>query len=262
LRPGPSGSLGEIARRLGYDFEERAGEVRIPIPEYLRLSIPLREAEFRLIAQPVLDGWVRVAPPRAARLLQEGIRAVLARPIPLEEPVRAAIQAAEAAFLEDVARRAPTPTARTGAAGPLRPELFPPCIRHMRRILQDGENLSHAGRFALAAFLHRSGANTETIVDAYRGAPDFEESVTRYQVDHITQRNGGVGYEVPVCASIRSHGLCFRDGDPSAPNAPDREKDPLCQNPKLQHPMQYYRWRGGAPGEPGGAESAPPPSSA
>jgi DNA primase large subunit len=247
IRPGPAGDLSEVARRLGYEFEETPGAVRMPIPEYLKLSIALREAEFRLIAQPVRDGWVQVPPERATRLLQEGIRTVLARPVPLEEPVRAAIRAQEAAFLDDVGARAPTPTARTGTGGPMRTDLFPPCIRHMRRILQDGENLSHAGRFALAAFLHRVGADTETIVDTYRGAPDFEESVTRYQVDHITHHNGGLGYEVPVCASIRSHGLCFRDGDPGASAAADREKDPVCLRPALVHPIQYYRWRGGAP---------------
>jgi DNA primase large subunit len=264
IRPGPHGALAEVARRLGYNFEEVSGEVRLPILDYLRLSISLREAEFRLIAQPVRDGWVRVPPERATRLLQEGIRAALARPLPLEEPVRAAIRAQESGFLEEVALRAPNPTARPNAGGgPMRPDLFPPCIRHMRRVLQEGENLSHAGRFALAAFLHRAGADTETIVDAYRGAPDFEESVTRYQVDHITRRNGGIGYEVPVCASIRSHGLCFRDGDPGAPLPGDREKDPMCARPPLQHPMQYYRWRGGAPAEvPKDPDAGAPASSA
>jgi DNA primase large subunit len=68
-------------------------------------------------------------------------------------------------------------------------------------------------------------------------------------VDHITQRNGGEGYQVPVCASIRSHGLCFREGDPGSPSPGDRDRDLVCARPALQHPMQYYRWRGGAPVE-------------
>jgi DNA primase large subunit len=116
-------------------------------------------------------------------------------------------------------------------------------------MLESGENLSHAGRFALAAFLHRAGADFETIVDAYRGAPDFDESVTRYQVEHITQRDDGRGYEPPECETLRSHGLCFREGDASAPQPSDRARDPLCFEPFLRHPLQYYRIRGGAVAE-------------
>ena len=82
-------------------------------------------------------------------------------------------------------------------------------------------------------------------MDAYRGAPDFDESVTRYQVEHITKRNGGVGYEPPECDTLRSHGLCARDGDPDASLPADRGRDPICFEPTLRHPLQYYRRRGG-----------------
>jgi len=143
----------------------------------------------------------------------------------------------------------------------------------MRRTLERGENLSHAGRFCLAAFLHRTGATFETIVDAYRGAPDFDESVTRYQVEHITTRDGGRGYEPPECDTLRSHGLCARDGDPDGPSPADRERDPVCYEPTLRHPLQYYRRKGGvpvvvaedgattapAPGTPGAPGPAPSP---
>src|SRR5262249_27850923 len=156
--------------------------------------------------------------------------------------------AAEAEFLAEVARRAPAPMARASTTGgPVRPELFPPCIQHMRRMLQDGENLAHSGRFALAAFLHRVGADAETIVDAYRRAPDFDEGITRYRVEPITRRADARGYEPPVCATLRSHGLCFRDGDPGGHTAESRAKDSRCFEASLLRPMQYYRRRGGQP---------------
>ncbi|HEY6238906.1 MAG TPA: hypothetical protein VIZ68_06970, partial [Thermoplasmata archaeon] len=98
----------------------------------------------------------------------------------------------------------------------------------------------------LAAFLHRVGADAETIVDAYRGAPDFDESVTRYQVEHITTKDGGRGYEPPECETLRSHGLCFRAGDPTAREPVDRARDDRCFDAALRHPIQYYRWRGGS----------------
>ena len=121
----------------------------------------------------------------------------------------------------------------------------------MRRTLEDGENLSHSGRFALAAFLHKAGADAEAIVDAYRGAPDFDESVTRYQVEHITRKDGGQGYEPPDCATLRTHGLCARDGDPKAREPLGRAKDPLCFEEWLRHPLQYLPQEGRV-GEPVG----------
>jgi len=243
----PAEELVEVARRLGVGMEVRPGDhVALDLVDYLHLAVPIREADFRLARQDVERGTVVVGRVRGARVLQEAVRSHLATPLPLAEDVRRLVREREAELLVAVAQRMPAPVARAVATtGAIRPELFPPCIRKMRRVLESGENLSHAGRFALAAFLHRAGADFETIVDAYRGAPDFDESITRYQVEHITHRDGGAGYEPPECDTIRSHGLCFRDGEPTAPLPGDRGRDPLCFEPWLRHPMQYYRVRGG-----------------
>ena len=263
--------LAEVARRLGFSLIPGPEGVDVPLVDYLRLSVPIREAEFRLPRQAVRHGSVRVRPVRAARLLQEAIRIRLAEPLPLAEDVVAEVRRRETELLGELAERMPSPVARAELrGGPLRPELFPPCIRRMQRTLQKGENLSHSGRFCLAAFLHRVGADFETIVDAYRGAPDFDESVTRYQVEHITLRDGGRGYEPPECETLRSHGLCARDGDPSASDARDRARDERCFDPSLRHPLQYYRRRGGSvvgderddaarPGRPAAAPDRPEP---
>ncbi|MGA8664682.1 MAG: hypothetical protein WB809_06440 [Thermoplasmata archaeon] len=218
----------------------------VGLVDYLRLATPIREGDFRLVRQDVRRGSVVVRSQRAARLLEEAIRRTLAEPIPLTEDVVQFVRGREAELFAELVARMPLPVARSGLpGGSLLPDRFPPCIRKMRRTLQAGENLSHAGRFALAAFLHRAGADAETIVDAYRGAPDFDESVTRYQVEHITQRDGGVGYEPPECETLRSHGLCVRDGDSAATDPKDRARDLLCFEDRLRHPLQYYRIRGG-----------------
>lgn len=246
LDAAPAEELCEVARRMSYELEPEGTSVRIRLTDYLHLATPIREADFHLVRQAIRGGQVIVTQKRAARLVQEGVRVTLTPPIALDPGLRAALDATEGEFLREIAERVPAPTSdRAGLAGPVRPELFPPCIRKMQRTLEAGENLSHAGRFALAAFLHRTGAPFDAIVDAFRGAPDFDESITRYQVEHITQRDGGRGYEPPECATIRSHGLCVREGDPTAPKAPDRGRDELCFEPWLRHPVQYYRTRGG-----------------
>jgi DNA primase large subunit len=242
----PVDELAEVARRLGFSLAGVDGGVAFPLVDYLKLSAPIREAEFRLPRQELAAGQVRVGPVRAARLLQEAVRLRLAVPLPLAEDVVHLVREKERELLDEIALRTPLPVARGGVpAGTLRPDRFPPCIRKMQRTLEHGENLSHAGRFCLAAFLHRAGADAETIVDAFRGAPDFDESITRYQVEHITMRDGGRGYEPPECGTLRSHGLCVRDGDPSAAAPADRARDELCFQEFLRHPLQYYRIRGG-----------------
>ncbi len=243
----PAEELIEVARRLGFAMEVIEGErIAVPLVDYLRLAVPIREADFRLPRQDLDRGRVLIGRVRAARLVQEAIRLRLSLPVPLADDARDAVRGQERETLATLAARTPVPVARPGAGlGAIRPELFPPCIRKMQRMLQAGENLSHSGRFCLAAFLHRAGADFETIVDAYRGAPDFDEAVTRYQVEHITGHDGGRGYTPPECDTLRSHGLCFRDGDPSAVLPLDRERDERCFEPTLRHPLQYYRRRGG-----------------
>jgi len=246
LRSVAPADLEEVAHRLGYLLRAEANRVAVPVADYVRLATPIREAEFRLATQALSAGRVVVGPTRASRLLEEAVRRALATPLALSPEVVRTVREREGELLDEVARRLPSPTARPGGpTGPLRRERFPPCIRKMQRILERGDNLSHAGRFCFAAFLHRAGASFETIVDAYRGAPDFDESVTRYQVEHITSRDGGRGYEPPECDTLRSHGLCARDGDPDSPSPTDRAPDAICFEPTLRHPLQYYRRRGG-----------------
>jgi DNA primase large subunit len=235
-----------VSAKLQVEMSPHPDGVGLPLVDYVRLAAPIREADFRLVGQDLRRGQVVVRPPRAARLLEEAIRRRLAEPVPLTDDVVRFVREREAELFGQLATRMPLPTARTGVAGgALLPDRFPPCIRKMRRTLQQGENLSHAGRFALAAFLHRAGADAETIVDAYRGAPDFDESITRYQVEHITQHDRGAGYTPPECETLRSHGLCVREGDPAAPEPRDRQRDPLCFEERLHHPLQYYQIRGG-----------------
>jgi DNA primase large subunit len=263
LAGAPPEELLALAQQLGYELSREGNEVLVPLVDYVRLASPIREAEFRLSQQQVDAGRVHVSLSRAARLLEEGVRRRLSQPAELEPEVADWLRSHEAEFLREVNARVPAPQARPSLAGtPLKPAAFPPCIRKMRRSLQEGENLSHAGRFALAAFLHRIGADAETIVDAYRGAPDFDEGVTRYQVEHITRHEDGKGYDPPECETLRGHGLCVRDGDPTSPEPFARGRDALCFETYLTHPLQYYRIRSGAASAQVAAEGAPDTSSA
>ncbi len=238
---GPSSIRGELpflAAQLGMSVTDGGGgSMEISLPSYLHMASQIREGHFRLAKQR-LDGrgHVLVTSRRAARLLQEGIRLYLLTmpPLALQPALVQLLEVEEGEFLAELSRR--TPLLGTSAVGAFNPDHFPPCIREMRAIMQRGENLSHFGRFTLAAFLHRIGANLEYLIECYRGAPDFDEDVTRYQLEHITTHDDGKGYTPPECATVVTNGLCFKERDETRPS--------LCLDPNLRRPMNYYIRRG------------------
>jgi len=86
----------------------------------------------------------------------------------------------------------------------------PPCMVAILEALKRGENLPHTARFAITTYLLKRGWDVEQIVDLFRNAPDFNEKITRYQVQHIAGRAGGrKEYAVPSCKTMREWGLCI-----------------------------------------------------
>lgn len=227
-----------IAERLGFTVVlSDPSQLSFSIPSYVRMAAPIREEAYRLAAQRGFGkGKVSVDLGRAARLLQEGVRLyLLSLPgLDLKPALIDLVKKREGEFLAHVTEL--TPLGGETRPQNFDPKLFPPCIREMQSVMARGENLSHFGRFTLAAFLHKVGASTEYMVDCYRGAPDFDEDVTRYQLEHITHHDDGKGYTPPECSTVLSNGLCFKERDDAVPG--------ICIDPKLRHPLNYYSRRG------------------
>lgn len=97
---------------------------------------------------------------------------------------------------------------------------FPPCIQSLIEQLKRGENLSHQARFAVAAFLARIGVSVDDILELFRNAPDFNEKIARYQVEHIAGLRGSRKQYLPYsCSTMKSLGLCpLTEGDCNAKN--------------------------------------------
>ena len=90
------------------------------------------------------------------------------------------------------------------------PLAFPPCISHALDEMAAGENLPHSARVMLATYMLAIGKNIEEIVSLFKNAPDYDERVSRYQVEHLAgERGSHVRYLVPSCAKLRNDGLCF-----------------------------------------------------
>ena len=87
---------------------------------------------------------------------------------------------------------------------------FPPCIKHAIEVLEKGENLPHSGRFMLATFLLNKGQTVEQIAPLFKNAPDYNEKITLYQLNHLAGTSGsGTKYSCPSCEKLKSQNLCF-----------------------------------------------------
>jgi DNA primase large subunit len=87
---------------------------------------------------------------------------------------------------------------------------YPPCIKHAIEVLEKGENLPHSGRFMLATFLLSKGQSVEEIAPLFKNAPDYNQRVTLYQLNHLAGTSGsGTHYSCPSCEKLKTQNLCF-----------------------------------------------------
>ncbi len=166
--------------------------------------------EWAPINRPVVRGWVLLRRGELPRLLKEVYReAVLADARrAADDPIFAgrlkALVPGEVAEALGRLKDRYSAVAQVRSTGP-----WPPCMAGLWDALRRGENLPHTARFALASFLLAVGWDVDRVVDAFRAVPDFDEKVTRYQVQHIAGQAGGrKRYSVPNCQTLNGWGLC------------------------------------------------------
>ena len=62
----------------------------------------------------------------------------------------------------------------------------------------------------LATYMLAIGKPVDEIVLMFENAPDFNEKITRYQVEHLAGMKGShTKYSVPSCDKLRNENLCF-----------------------------------------------------
>lgn len=104
---------------------------------------------------------------------------------------------------------------------------YPPCIKHLYDFLISGQHISHVGRFTLTSFLLNAGMKIDKLIELYTSISDFNQRLTRYQVEHIAGvRGSGTKYTPPSCETLKTHRICPGPDD-------------LCET--IKHPLAYYR---------------------
>jgi DNA primase large subunit len=249
--------LEEVAFQLGVKMAIDGDSLRMHFTDYLRFTSRMRSKEWKLVNTEVRDGQVALSQVKFSRVLQQALQDRIEEELPL--PVNDTIAKALGQDLRELKDRTAIKRDQFKAEdfGKVSVENFPPCMKHLIGMAQAGENMPHTGRFALTAFLHHVGLSPEEILALFSASPDFDQSKTKYQVDHITGETSGTEYTPPECATMKSYGICF-------------DADSLCNHPKeyVKHPLSYYRIKNLPPKQKGKGEKptsttssrSPPPA--
>ena len=80
----------------------------------------------------------------------------------------------------------------------------PPCISFIVGQLQAGQEVSHEARLHLGSYLMRIGLKPEEAVVLFSTAPDYNESMTLYQLQWLSKHN----YKMYSCMKAKQYGLC------------------------------------------------------
>ena len=221
----------DVAKELGIEASQADDGFAVDFTDFLTFSSKLRSKDWKLVNQRLLNGKVIVQQRELVRLVQQAITDKISSELPLtvNDEILAAFsgQIAEVkGILEEEKKNRPAED-----MGRLSIVRLPPCMKKLLQMTRESQNVPHSGRFALVAFLHTLGMDSEEILKTFSTSPDFDEGKSRYQIQHISGEISGTEYTPPECSTMKSYGICF---DP----------DELCKQEWMTHPLKYYRTKG------------------
>ncbi len=230
LRKDTPESLARVVDVLGLPIREDGGW-SIHFADYLQCA-PERNPKWKLLLRSVDRGRVPLEHDDVIALCGEALRRRIAadladersRPVPgdLKVALEPMLKVLEPE-LEQARERM-----QEGDFGPVRRELFPPCMTMLFTQMAQGVMIPHHGRFAVASFLATIGLDAQGIMDFFKEIPNFDPEKSRYQIEHIAGERAVESYTPPGCQWMQTNGVC-----------PLEKRDNLCF--KIKHPLSYYR---------------------
>lgn len=217
----------EYLERQGAPRGTAAYHFSLHFTDFLRNTENFHEKKWKLVNRMMHNGYVYLTSDEAARLIAEEIRVHIEKKLDVKRLT----------LPEDIVKRVSSlKQLISRQRGKIRLEempkevvtaAFPPCMKELYNAMLSGRHSSHVGRFALTSFLLNTGMTVENVVNLFRTLSDFNERMTRYQVEHIAGGKGSrTKYIPPKCETLRTHGVC-------------PGMDDLCR--RVRHPLAYYR---------------------
>jgi DNA primase large subunit len=205
---------------------ENPFEFAVHFTNYVRNLAHLRDSKWKLVNRPLVDGKVLLSRNETARLLSEEVRKYIEQRVSIKETKFPAQIENAAERIKKLSAERVSETETEGIPKNVENGAFPPCIQVLYQTFTSGRHLSHVGRFTLTTFLVNAGMPVESVVDLFKNFSDFNQRMTRYQVEHIAGETGSrTKYKPPKCETLLTHGICINS-------------DELCR--KIHHPLSYY----------------------
>lgn len=208
---------------------------KIGLPDFIEICPKITGDRWRLPNVDLKDGWVTLhnerqytSSAKLARLLRERIKRGIEQEA-LEKMAEVttdlAVRLAEPVGIVRnlMANKASEAIALVGAEE----SDWPPCMQKIIAELTNGVNVNHFGRLFLASMAATLALPQEACVGFFRGAPDFSEATTSYQVEHVYQHE----YTPAGCGKLKINHNC--------PVLPGDNR--TCDQPWMDHPLKYIR---------------------
>jgi len=203
-------------------------EFEVNFADYLRNTAHLRDKKWKLVNRILVNGKVYLNKHDVARLLQEEVQRRIEERLEATELPNFPEKITDLAEgLLELAKERIGQEEMEGFPKVVSQSAFPPCIVALQEAVAKGHHLSHVGRFTLTSFLVSIGMPSEKVAELFKSFSDYNERLTRYQIEHIAgERGSRTRYTPPQCATLQTHGVCVN-------------RDALCR--WVRHPLAYYR---------------------
>lgn len=195
---------------------------KIRVAEYLKRAVRFHDKYWKLINRDVYDGYVHLDSHDIVRLIREEISIIIYDRINkisvknIPDSIKSRAENFRSILMNDTRFKQSIRTTRE----------YPPCITHILEMLEKGDNPSHTARFLLATYMLAIGKGIDEVCSLFEQAPDYNEKVTRYQVEFLAGKRGSnKSYNCPNCEKVASQNLCYRNDD--------------CDN--IKSPLQFKR---------------------
>ncbi|MCL1978518.1 MAG: DNA primase large subunit PriL [Candidatus Bathyarchaeota archaeon] len=225
----------ELILKIALDFGwkitlapfDSAFEFVLYFSDFLQNASHLHDAKWKLINSKLSKGDVYLNKHDVVRLLQEEVKRRIEKRLNNTPIDRYPPEISELAEKLKILAAEHIGQAETEFPKVVVQEAFPPCINALYDAASKNHHLPHMGRFALTAFLVNIGMSPESVTELFRSFSDYNERLTRYQVEHIAgERGSGTKYTCPQCSILQTHNVC-------------KNRDDLCK--RIYHPLKYYK---------------------